>query len=216
MKTGTKFIMSGVMALLTAVLIFLLKNVDIRMVGPWDKSIGLSHINRACFHGFSRSWYNITSYIGLIALAIAGVFALMGLIQLIRRRSILKVDNEILSMGFLYVAVVFIYVLFNKIKINYRPIIIPGTPGPEVSFPSSHTMLTVVIVLSAIMVMKKYITIKPLRYVLNAIGSVMILVMLYGRIASGVHWFTDVLGSVLLSAMLLFLFSGILDIFSEE
>lgn len=219
MKTEKKLICSGVFAALTAVLIFLLKNIDRRQVGPWDKSIGLARTNLAVFRmfgsDFDRGWYNITSYIGVFALAVAMVFAMIGLYQLIRRKSILNVDSEILALGFIYVLTVVIYIVFDRFVVNYRPLIIPGTPGPEPSFPSSHTLLTVVILVSAFMVMSKYVTNVPARMAAQAGCIVLVLIMMVGRVAAGVHWFTDILGAVLISSALLFMFSAVQDMLEE-
>ena len=218
MKTINKFIYSGVLCLLNIILIFCLKHFDIRQIGPWDTSIGFSHINRAVFKlagGFNRTWYNITSYIGILALGIAFLFACMGLYQLITRKDLIKVDPEILSLGFIYVLLAIIYIMFERFPINYRPVIIPGTAGPEPSYPSTHTILTCTIVISGLMIMKNYIKSDMLRKILNVIGSALIVIMIFGRLASGVHWFTDIVGAVLQSAMLLFLYSGIIDVLKD-
>ena len=163
-KSKCKFLISGISGLLFVLLIFLLRLVDVRAVGPEGTSIGLSHLNRFVFEltGVNMIWYNITDWLGITAILAAFVFALTGLVQLIKRRSLLKVDKEILVLGIFYILVIGIYLLFEKVIVNYRPVIMPGCQHPEASFPSSHTMLVCVIIGSAIMLISRYIKKKTL------------------------------------------------------
>ena len=135
--------MLGISGALFALLIVLLRCVDVEPVGAAGTSVGLSHMNRFVFEltGVNMVWYNITDWLGLAAILAAFLFAATGLVQVIKRRRILKVDKEILALGGLYILVIGIYVLFENVIVNYRPIIMPGCSNPEASFPSSHTML---------------------------------------------------------------------------
>ena len=134
-KSKCKFLISGISGLLFVLLIFLLRLVDVRAVGPEGTSIGLSHLNRFVFEltGVNMIWYNITDWLGITAILAAFVFALTGLVQLIKRRSLLKVDKEILVLGIFYILVIGIYLLFEKVIVNYRPVIMPGCQHPEAS-----------------------------------------------------------------------------------
>ena len=212
-KSKCKFLISGISGLLFVLLIFLLRLVDVRAVGPEGTSIGLSHLNRFVFEltGVNMIWYNITDWLGITAILAAFVFALTGLVQLIKRRSLLKVDKEILVLGIFYILVIGIYLLFEKVIVNYRPVIMPGCQHPEASFPSSHTMLVCVIIGSAIMLISRYIKKKTLCRALQVICAVIIGVTVIGRLLSGVHWFTDIIGGRLISTALLALFLGITE-----
>jgi len=212
-KSKCKFLISGISGLLFVLLIFLLRLVDVRAVGPEGTSIGLSHLNRFVFEltGVNMIWYNITDWLGITAILAAFVFALTGLVQLIKRRSLLKVDKEILVLGIFYILVIGIYLLFEKVIVNYRPVIMPGCQHPEASFPSSHTMLVCVIIGSAIMLISRYIKKKTLCRALQVICAVIIGVTVIGRLLSGVHWFTDIIGGILISTALLALFLGITE-----
>ena len=193
-------------------LIVLVKYVDVSMVNETGTTIGLSHINMgfAAFTGVNVIWYKVTTVLGVFLLLFAGGFALIGLLQLIQRKSLLKVDYEILSLGGLYVVVVFLYALFEKVIIKYRPILMDGKTEPEASFPSSHTMLVCVVMGSALMLIDRYIRDEKVARILKNICIVLIILTVVGRLICGVHWFTDILGGVLLSATLLMIFNNVL------
>ena len=150
-----RLLTSGVGLLLTVILIALIRFVDVAPIGAQGTSIGLSHLNQFVFDffGVNMLWYNITDWLGIAAVLTAFLFAIIGLVQLIKRRSLLKVDREILALGVLYLVVIGLYIIFETVIINYRPIIMPDNTRPEASFPSSHTMLVCVIMGSAAMLL---------------------------------------------------------------
>ena len=211
MKNKRNLLFAAVSGLSAALLIILVRFVDVRPIGPEGTSIGLSHLNQFVFDrfGVNMLWYEITDWLGVAAVLTAFLFALTGMVQLIKRRSLLKVDRAILALGGLYIIVIGLYVLFEVLIVNYRPIIMPGGTGPEASFPSSHTMLVCVIMGSAMMLIDRYIAVKTLRSLLRIICAVIIGVTVIGRLVSGVHWFTDILGGILISASLLALFAEV-------
>ena len=191
----SRIITAGIGLLLTVILIALVRLVVVAPIGADGTSIGLSHLNQFVFDlfGVNMLWYNITDWLGVAAVLTGFVFAVTGLVQLIKRRSLLKVDREILSLGGLYIVVIGLYLFFENVIINYRPIIMPDNTSPEASFPSSHTMLVCVIMGSAAMLINRYIRNKPLNRILRAVCYVIIGVTVVGRLIAGVHWFTDIL-----------------------
>ena len=203
-----RLLTSGVGLLLTVILIALIRFVDVAPIGAQGTSIGLSHLNQFVFDffGVNMLWYNITDWLGIAAVLTAFLFAIIGLVQLIKRRSLLKVDREILALGVLYLVVIGLYIIFETVIINYRPIIMPDNTRPEASFPSSHTMLVCVIMGSAAMLINRYIKNKTLCRALRAMCFVIIIVTVVGRSIAGVHWFTDIFGGVLISVTLLSLY----------
>ena len=212
MKNKNNLLVSGFSGLLVMLLIVLVRFVDVRPIGPEGTSIGLSRLNGFFFRisGVNILWYHITDWLGVAAILVAFLFAMAGFVQLIKRRSILKVDREILALGGLYIVVIGLYVLFEIVIVNYRPIIMPDGTHPEASFPSSHTMLVCVIMGSAIMLIGKYVKEKQLCRVLRGFYSAIIGITVLGRLIAGVHWFTDIVGGVLISIFLLSLFSEVL------
>lgn len=199
---------SGVLFLL---LILLVKTVDTAAVGPNGTVIGLSHINVAVheFCGVNIFWYKLTQVMGIIAILVAAGFALLGVKDLITYKSIRKVDPEILKLGGLYAVVILLYAFFEKVIINYRPIIMPDSTEVEASFPSTHTMLIIVIMGSALLALKHFVKDKTSRRICKVACVLIIVVTVLGRLICGVHWFTDILGGILISTTLLAIYAGI-------
>ncbi len=210
-----KWIMAVLNLILFGALICLLLYVDVESIGPEGTRIGLSTVNGFVHKltGVNMLWYDLTRYLGYAALGVAALFALTGLIQLIARRSLLKVDGEIYALAVLYAVTAGLYVLFEKVIINYRPVILPDEVHPEASFPSSHTMLVCVVMGSAAILIARYIRNKALRIIPMALCVTVLIFTVIGRLLSGVHWFTDILGGALISAALVWAFSAIASAF---
>lgn len=206
-----RVILAVITGLLFIAEIVLLKVYDVAAIGPMETEIGFSHINQKVHDmtGVNMLWYDITDYIGYGAIAVCALFALVGLVQLIKRRSLFAVDREILSLGGLFAVTIGFYVLFEKFIINYRPIIMPGEEEPEASFPSSHTVLILVVMVAVIMIIDKYLPSGAAKLV-KVLCGIIALVTICGRLYCGVHWFTDIIGGMLLSATLLLAFGAII------
>ena len=215
-----KLIMAAVCFGLFLLLILLVKVVDVAPVPAVEGTeIGLSKLNMAIHDLFGEhlGWYKITNLLGYLAILVALCFAAVGGLQLVYRRSILKVDKEILLLGCLYVVTVCFYVFFEKVIVNYRPLLMPDGTGPEASFPSSHTVLSCVILGSGLQLIKKYTKKnKTVQLILTVLFAVMLALIVAGRLLSGVHWFTDILGGLLLSTALLNAYEGLLKLWKRS
>ena len=219
MKKKSKIILFIVALVLSIAWIVVLKTVDVGKVGPRGSEVGLSLINSS-FHdlwhydacGYNEFWYDFSWDIGLIALAMVGLLGLFGLYQLITRKSLWKVDKCIIAAGILYIVTGGLYLFFEKVIINYRPIIMPGYDHLEASFPSSHTMLIIIVMGSVILLLRNYISKTPLKMFLQFLSLLVIIAAILGRVISGVHWFSDIIGGMLISLALLSLFS----VFNEK
>ena len=209
-KKKRNFFISTILILLTVVFTILVKVVDVKQVGVNETSIGFATLNQFVFKatGVNMIWYHITDWLGLVPIFMAMAYALVGLIQLIKRKSLFKVDKEIIILGLFYIVVISIYIFFEKVIVNYRPILMNGFL--EASYPSSHTMMTICICGSAIIVNKKLFNNKITR-VVNILSLIVILTIVIGRLLSGVHWFTDIIGGVLISIALLMTFNSIIE-----
>ena len=218
MNPKQKYIISAVFGVLFIGLIILLRTVDVDAIGPEGSKVGFAGLNGAVAKniGYNEVWYNLTQMLGYAALVLAGGVAVVGLIQLIRRKSILKVDINILFTGGLYVIVIALYILFNKVAVNYRPVMLPGETKLEPSFPSSHTMLACVVMGSVILLIPKYVKSVTVKWAAVTVLALAMMLTVVGRLLSGAHWLTDIAGGVILSICLLSLYSAVMDQFGPE
>ena len=175
---------------------------DVKPIGPLGSSVGFATFNQT-FHGLTgvHLWlYFITDWLGLVPIGIALGFAVLGLIQLIRRKSILKVDRDILVLGGFYIATFSVYCLFEAFPVNYRPILIDGFL--EASYPSSTTLLVSCIMPTAISQLGMRIKREKARKALIIFCVAFTFFTVAARIISGVHWISDIIGGALISASL--------------
>lgn len=203
-------ITSITLLILSVAFTLLVKNIDVKAIGPNESLVGFADINKL-FHnliGSNMAIYKITEIIGLIPLLIAFIYVIIGIKQLITRKSLLKVDKEIYLLGLFYILVLGVYIFFEKVVINYRPVLIDNILEP--SYPSSHTLMSICICISSIMINKKLFR-NNLADIENIISIIVMVLIIVGRIISGVHWFTDILGGIIISSTLVVLFYTILS-----
>ena len=118
-------------------------------------------------------------------------------------------------LGLFYFTVIGFYILFEFAVINYRPIILDG--GLSASFPSSTTLIVVSIMGTAIIEFNYYLkNRKTLKFVAISLSAAIYLVTVIGRQISGVHWFTDILGGLLLGSALTMLYYSLLNYFTAK
>ena len=184
---------------------------DVQPVGPEGSKIGFAGLNVAVheFFGMHLFWYKLTQLLGLAAIALAAVFAVVGLVQLIQRKSLLKVDKKILMLGVIYILVILLYVLFEKVPFNYRPVVLDPAEGLEPSYPSTHTMIILTIFGTAISVIGDYLKNAKLVLLIKIVCLVIMAVTIVGRLVCGVHWFTDIAGGVIISLFFINLFKDL-------
>lgn len=212
-NTKRNTIISIVLIICAIVYTFLVKTVDVKQIGPDNTSVGFATVNEAVANKlpFNETLYKITKYLGYVSLAAVGAYALVGLVQLIKRKSLFKVDREIIALGIFFVIVLALYVAFEIVIVNYRPVILDSEVGVEASFPSSHTVLAICVCTSVIMVNKKiFENVKGIKLV--NIGALLVLFgTAIGRTLSGVHWISDIVGGVIISAALLMTFYTVIN-----
>lgn len=183
--------------------------IDVRAIGPQGSSVGFGGLNRFVHDltGVHMWLYAITDWLGLVPILFALGFAVLGLVQWIKRKSILKVDRSILILGGFYLAVVAAYVFFEGHVINYRPVLIGGFL--EASYPSSTTMLVMCVMPTAVMQLRERVKRRGFRHIVSFVLIGFTVFMVIGRLLSGVHWFTDIIGGALLSAGLVMLYHAV-------
>lgn len=187
----------------------LVRFVDVREIGPRGSGVGFATMNGA-FHSFTgvhMFLYTITDWLGLAPIGVALGFAVLGLAQWIKRKSLFKVDQSILALGVFYVVVMAVYIFFETVVINFRPVLINGYL--EASYPSSTTLLVMCVMPTAIMQLRARLKKRFLKRGITFALSVFIAFMVIGRLFSGVHWLSDIIGGALLSAGLVITYSAV-------
>lgn len=177
--------------------------VDLQSIGPEDSVVGFASLN-----GFVRDLigvhmilYYLTDLLSIIPLMIVVIFGLVGFTQLVKRKSLFKVDCDILVLGCFYVLLIGAFLLFEAFPVNYRPVLIEGIL--EASYPSSTTMLVLCVIPTTILQIRARFKKCPLLQILLAAFTVF---MVVARLISGVHWFTDIVGGILLSSALVLMY----------
>ena len=190
-------------------------DVDTYVVGGNDIKIGFASINKGIvdFIGENNTFYKISEVLGYLCLGLVGIYGIVGLYQLIKRKSLFKVDKEILGLGGFYIVVLGVYFLFDKIVINYRPVLEDGELAA--SFPSSHTVLAICVCVSAIWINRKLFK-SDMTKIANYLLALLLFLTVLFRFISGVHWFTDIVGGVIYSCALLMIFKSVLDLLEKK
>ena len=186
----------------------LILRVDVQPAGVNGTKIGFAALN-LWFHQLTgvHLWiYTVTDWLGLVPIVVCICFGVLGLVQLIRRRSLLKVDGDILLLGGYYILVILGYLIFEMIPINYRPILIEGCQ--EASYPSSTTLLVLSVMPTLIFQINRRARSLPVKKITLLLAVLFSAFMVIGRLVAGVHWLTDIVGAVLLSAGLYLLYRG--------
>ena len=209
MKTHSKRNLYRGLISLAAFLLWtaMVRRVDVQAIGPLGSAVGFAALNRSVHHltGVHIPLYTVTDWLSLVPLGFVVGFALLGLVQWIRRKDLLKVDRSILILGGYYAIVMAVFLFFERYVINYRPVLIDGVL--EASYPSSTTMLVLTVMPTAITQLKARIKQPVLRQIIVSFLAAFTGLMVIGRLFSGVHWFSDIIGGILLSAGLVWLYA---------
>ena len=186
--------------------------VDVRAIGPDGSSVGFATLNGFVHELTGVNWllYTVTDWLGIVPISVALGFAILGLVQLIKRKSLWKVDHSILALGVFYIVVMVAYIFFEVVVINYRPTLIDGYL--EASYPSSTTMLVMCVMPTAAMQLNVRVNNTVLRRCVILAIAAFTAFMVIGRLISGVHWITDIIGGALVSAGLVITYASVSDI----
>ncbi|MBQ6930821.1 MAG: phosphatase PAP2 family protein [Clostridia bacterium] len=207
--TGTLFLSAF------AVWTLLIKTLDVQSVGVNGTDIGFAVLNTR-FHwltGVNMSLYTVTDWLGLVPLAACAFFGAVGFVQLVKRKSLSRVDSDIIVSGVYYVVVVLCYLFFEMIPINYRPVLING--AAEASYPSSTTLLVLCVMPSFAFLCNRRLKSKRIIRAINIFTLLFSALIVAGRLISGVHWLSDIVGAALLSAGLFLVYESAV-IFTEK
>ena len=183
--------------------------VDVQAIGPQGSSVGFASLSKMVHNitGVNMSLYTITDWLGLVPICFIMGFGILGLCQWIKRKNLFKVDLSVLALGGFYIVVMAAYIFFEMFVVNYRPILINGVL--EASYPSSTTMLVACVMPTAIMQFNSRIKSNIVKKCVNILILAFITFMVIGRLISGVHWFSDIIGGALLSCGLVLIYHSI-------
>ena len=217
MKDRKKYFLIGsIFVMMFALLTILIMTVDVQPVGQNGTDIGFAGFNTT-FHemtGVNMLLYTITDWLGLVPILICMIFGGVGFIQLVKRKNLLKVDKDIIILGIYYIIVIMAYLIFEMIPINYRPVPIEGIM--EASYPSSTTLLVLSVMPTLVDQTDRRISDSFLKKLTGIFAVLFSIFMVTGRLISGVHWFTDIMGSIILSIGLYYMYKGCVLSFSKE
>lgn len=192
--------------------------VDVKAIGPCNTEVGFASIN-GWFHSATNTsnvLYSISNYAGYISLLSVGIFAIVGIYELVKCKSFKKLDPRLYILAGFYVFLAFFYLLFEKIVINYRPVLMTGEITPEASYPSSHTMLVIGVMFTAVHQISYLLKNNArLRSILIICCYFLTVLTIVTRLLSGVHWLTDIIGGALLSFTLVLYYYAVVD-FSDS
>ena len=217
MKKGKRVLFAGVLLLvLFAIWTLLIQTVDVQPAGETGTEIGFATLN-CRFHtatGVHMTIYYITDWLGLIPVVVCILFGGIGLVQLLRRKSLFKVDLDIRLLGLYYGIVILWYLFFERFPVNYRPILIEGFQ--EASYPSSTTLLVLSVMPTLVLQGNRRLQSKVCKEMLGILTSLFSLFTVTGRLLSGVHWVTDIVGAVLLSTGLFCMYKASVLLFCTQ
>lgn len=210
-KVQGSFIVTAALFLLFLLFTVAVMYVDRKPIGPEDSVVGFASINGFMHQtiGVHAIWDKITDLIAAVAILPSVVFAALGLQQLIQRKNLWKVDADLLLLGAFYVLTAAVYVIFEFFIVNYRPVLEDGVL--EASYPSSHTVLAVCFLATAMLQFRRRIQNTAVWQAVLIIGGIMLAIAVIGRLLSGVHWFTDIAAGVLLGASLVMLYVSLVQ-----
>ena len=211
-KTKQNFFLTGIMLAVFAVFTLLVRFVDVQPIGPAGSSVGFASVNGMLFNALGQSgmWDKITDLFLLAALLSAVCFAFLGLYQLVKRKSLKEVDRSLYVLAAFYVLVAVLYIFFEKVTVNYRPVLVDG--ALEASYPSTHTLLVCSFLSAAVLQLKERIKRRNILTAVKVTAVLLIVLTAVGRLLSGMHWFTDVLGALVLSSALVMLYQSVVGI----
>ena len=204
--------------LIAVVFTVLVKIVDVGFVSSTGSLVGFSSVNIPFSQkfGFNPIFYKVSEVLGYLIFLVIAVFAFIGCYQLIKRKSLMKVNKDLYALAITYVFTFALYIFFDKVLvINLRPIIMAGESIAEPSFPSSHTLLAVSVLGTAISECGK-IRKKSFRVSLVIVLAILMGATVLSRLFSGVHWVTDIIAGILWGEVMMTLYQLFSALLAKE
>jgi len=216
-----EYIISIILLIISIIFTILVAKVDVKPVGPINpetgvaSEVGFSTINSAISKKleFNSTCYKISKYAGYLAFAFLAFYGIKGFIELIQKKSLKKVNKVFYVLLGFYICIGIVYALFEVLTINYRPLVMDNEL--EASYPSSHTMLAICVCGSSLIASNYIINNKNLKKLINIAAWTIMLLVIVTRFISGVHWFTDIIGGIIISIFMIYTFFNVVKSFTK-
>lgn len=211
MKANKKyFVISAVFFFIFIIYTLMVKYIGVAMVGPQNSVVGFASLNKAIANNlpYNDLMYNLSEVLGYAAILTVGIFGLFGIMQLFIKKGFGKVDKDLYILCGLYACALITYIVFEKLIINYRPVMLEGEL--EASYPSSHTMLAVTFMMAAIQQFSMRLKKEKTRQMVIIVCALIGIGVIVTRVISGVHWITDIIGSIFISLAWFMLYLGMI------
>ena len=115
MKNKKNIIIASLLTVISIIYTLIVKFVDVQKIGPNDSSVGFAGLNKwfGDLIGSNMTIYKVSEILGYIIMLLVLIYGCIGLYQLLKRKSIFKVDKEIIKLGVFYVLMLVVYVFFE-------------------------------------------------------------------------------------------------------
>ncbi len=209
MRRLIKYITPAIILVAFIIWTVLVKTVDVKYIagigylGFYDLN---TQVNKSVFEFARTGLFNkVTDVLFYLSFAVALLFVVIGIIQAIKRKSILKADKILYVIATSYVVIVIEYFVFELVKINFSPLSTPD--NLKASYPSSHVFIFISIIAIAVVTLFHYFEANKILKVITYI-SLIALAGVYSaaRLFSGEHYLTDIIGADLLAGFIISLF----------
>lgn len=204
--------------ILFLVFTILVKTVDVTYIHDIGY-LGFYNVNSSInskIQAMNTSLYDkLSDVIMIISFVGVAIFAVIGIVQLIKRKSFKQVDPILYILLGLYVLVAAMYLTFSLMKINFSPL--STKENLKDSYPSSHVFISITLFVSGVMTATKYVNMGKWMNVIGYAGAILLSILsAVTRMFSGQHYFTDIIGAILLAIFLISAYYSALKAYSSR
>ncbi|MBQ9544198.1 MAG: hypothetical protein IJV00_03630, partial [Clostridia bacterium] len=159
------------------------------VIGDYSVKVGFAALNGWFFKTFGTSGFFevISKLIGVLCIIVAALWCALFVLRFVQRKNIRRIEKYLVVFLAFLVVLGFLYVFFNVVKINVRPI--PEADGTfEASYPSSHTLLILCITFVSSITLPRLIKDKSVLKIACPALRICGIVGVAARRLSGGHW----------------------------
>ena len=154
---------------------------------------------------FMRTVSDILLY---VSFGYVGILVTVAIIQLIKYKSLKKINPIFFFLAGAYVLVVILFGFFELVHVNYSPDSIVGSL--KASYPSTHVFVGGCFYLLSSYALLKFLWVKDNLYktLIHLSTVILTCLLVLTRLLAVKHWLTDIIGAVILMLAVYFLFIG--------